>query len=421
MTVEVAREVREEDREEGIVLPQGRREVFCPALVVHVRYHYSLVVHVRYHYPLAVHVRRGAPRPFGCTATMSSSRLRRKLEAEAQKRLAVAQAGGDENAEPGRSRPAAMQRRPLAERRAAHCSTRSALAAESEESFAGDGEDMTMTDCTGLGIIHTSQPKFGGLAELAQPCTPSVGTGSVSQHKAGRRVNVGVDGETPLQLREVVMTPNEERRARTWQPIALSALHEKSEDEVDSAGCGCTDKEAPAGDGDDTTLDITTTNLADFRHRDSLMISHHRRTPGGGAEQCDDDDDQTVSLQTELGRNAPSGCTSRSCAEQHLREEIARLNAVETELRAQSEYERQRREVAEARVLALEVCANAWQAYVRSATAHALALSPQEQMRQHEGGTHDRSEGKASARVQRLEQQIVDMAAELAKLGELKF
>ena len=96
-------------------------------------------------------------------------------------------------------------------------------------------------------------------------------------------------------------------------------------------------------------------------------------------------------------------------------------HAVETELRAQSEYERQRREVAEARVLALEVCANAWQAYVRSATAHALALSPQEQMRQHEGGTHDRSEGKASARVQRLEQQIVDMAAELAKLGELKF
>ena len=309
---------------------------------------------------------------------MSNSRLRRKLEAEAQKRLAVAQAGGDENVDPGRSRPVAMQRRPLAERSAARCSTRSALATESAESFACDDEDMTMTDCTGLGIIHSSQQKFGGRAQLAQPCTPSVGTGSVSQHNAGRRVNVGVDGETPLQLREVVMTPNEERRARTWQPIALSALHEKSEDEVDSAGCGCTDEAAPAGDGDDTTLDRTTIQSVDFRHRDSLMISHHRRTEGGGHEQCDDDDrhhDQTVSPQTELGRNAPSGCTSRSYPEQHLLGEIARLKAVETELRAQSEYERQRREVAEARVLVLEVCANAGNlTSMRSATAYALAL-----------------------------------------------
>ena len=41
-------------------------------------------------------------------------------------------------------------------------------------------------------------------------------------------------------------------------------------------------------------------------------------------------------------------------------------------------------------------------------------------MRQHEDGTHGTNNEKASARVQRLEQQIVDMTAELAKLGELK-
>ena len=42
-------------------------------------------------------------------------------------------------------------------------------------------------------------------------------------------------------------------------------------------------------------------------------------------------------------------------------------------------------------------------------------------MRERKNGCNDKSDGKDSARVQRLEQQIVNMAAELAKLGEPKF
>jgi hypothetical protein len=41
-------------------------------------------------------------------------------------------------------------------------------------------------------------------------------------------------------------------------------------------------------------------------------------------------------------------------------------------------------------------------------------------MRKRKDGCDDKSDGKDSARVQRLEQQIADMAAELAKLGEPK-
>jgi hypothetical protein len=314
---------------------------------------------------------------------MSSSRLRRKLEAQAQQRLAVAQAGGDDENRDPHSRPVAKPRRGLAERGGARCVTRSALAAEPAKpaddscsadaddmemtectglgiigtrSSPGDADDMEMTECTGLGIIGTSQPSSAGLAHMAQPSTPSVGASGVSQRNAGRRVNVGVDGETPLQLREFVMTPNEERRLRTWQPVGLSALDENSEEEVNSAGHTCTGEDTSTQDeDDDVTLEIPQTKPADFRHRDSLMISHSRRP---AAEHSDDDDDEDApSLRTathELADDMPSG--------QHIREEIARLKAVETELRAQNKYERQRREDAEARVSALEVCAYAWQA-----------------------------------------------------------
>ena len=48
-----------------------------------------------------------------------------------------------------------------------------------------------------------------------------------------------------------------------------------------------------------------------------------------------------------------------------------------------------------------------------------MAYRPQEQMRQPTNGPTKTGEGKDSAQVQRLEQQIAEMAAELAKLGEL--
>eukprot|EP01043_Picozoa_sp_COSAG02_P070764 COSAG02_NODE_12661_length_1506_cov_1.485856_1_plen_196_part_10 len=186
------------------------------------------------------------------------------MEARVQQRLAVAQ-GGDENRDP-HGRPVAKPRRGLAERGAERCATRSALGAEPAKptnesvledtddmemtdctglgiigtrTLSGDADNMEMTDCTGLGIIGTSQRSSAGLAHMAQPSTPLVDAG-VSQRNANRRVNVGVDGETPLQLREVVMTPNEERRRRTWQPVGLSALDENSEDEVHNAGRTCT-------------------------------------------------------------------------------------------------------------------------------------------------------------------------------------
>ena len=332
----------------------------------------------RHAFTLQLTVKTVPGTPATHTGVMSSSRLRRKLEAQAQQRLAVAQAGGgDENRDP-RGRPVAMSRRGLSERGAARCATRNALTAEPAKpadgsfsgdaddmemtectglgiigtrSLSGDADDMEMTECTGLGIIGTSQPSSAGLAHTAQPSTPSVDVDSVSQRNAGRRVNVGVAGETPLQLREVVMTPNEERRRRTWQPVGLSALDENSEDEVDSAGRSCTGESSSAREeDDDVTLEIPQIKPVDFRHRDSLMISHSRRS---AAENSDDDDDENApSLQT-----ATCQLECDTLPEQHMREEIARLKAVETELRAQNEYERQRREDAEARVSALEVCA----------------------------------------------------------------
>jgi hypothetical protein len=85
------------------------------------------------------------------------------------------------------------------------------------------------------------------------------------------------------------------------------------------------------------------------------MISHRRRP---AATHSDDDDDEDAPAQQTTTREL-GGDTSSNLP---MQDEIARLKAVETELRAQNEYERQRREDAEARLSALEVCANAWHA-----------------------------------------------------------
>lgn len=303
---------------------------------------------------------------------MSKTSTQRKMEARA-KRLAVAQAVGDENVDP-HSRPVGSMQR-LVDRHMARCYADADLAAGSAESmeasFSGDGEDMEMTECTGLGIVD-SRPRPSTALDSYQPSTPSVGAscGSVSKPRC-RRVNVGIDGETPLQTREVVMTPNEERRQRTWQPRAyeapLSALHEKSEDDIDSAGRACTDLDTYAEDTGDMLLNIPQPKPTEFCHRDSLMISHNHRTAGSPAQQCNRDATLGQTATCELGNHAPSDRAAPSDSEQNLREEITRLKKIESKLQMQVECERQRRERAEARLSALEVCTNASQLYADSA------------------------------------------------------
>jgi len=313
---------------------------------------------------------------------MSSTALRRRLEAQGKKGLAVKKGAGRgggssenaENADPQRTK--LPTRRPLSSSAPAACPARSmkqlveertnaAQPADALDASSSD-EDMEMTACTGPGIVGSRPP----------PSTPSVGAGCGGNAAGrGRKVDVGVAGETPLQLREVVMTPNEERRQRTWQPsqheAALSALDENSEDEIDSARSHSpADQDLPAGEVDDVLPRAT---HRDFRHRDSLMISHNRRSADSTAERCADES-SPQSVATEVGENTPGASASPAESNQRLQKEIDRLQKVETELRAQSEYERQRRQMAEARLTALEVrfCCSNLDERVRSASSYLI-------------------------------------------------
>lgn len=325
----------------------------------------------------------------------TASKLRQRLEAQAQKRLEstkAAAAGDDdaENADPQcvpRSVGAPRSMKQLLEQRSgaapgeAAAGDTSLASLPSEASFSGSvdtrtiGDDMEMTECVG-----------GGIVSAPPPSTPAFANGQTPSVGARRRVNVGVDGETPLQLREVVMTPNTERKQRTWQPnkyeAALSALEEKAEEEVDSGRSRTSSSESESsprdGEGEDDLPAIPAPKASSrFRHRDSLMISHRAREQLQ-AETCecaaevDELSPQTVT--TEIGSQSPA--------------KSRRVKELEGKLRIETE----RRKTAESKVATLEA-----------------KLATQK------GQEEDRE--RSSARVRRLESQIEEMGAELARLG----
>lgn len=141
---------------------------------------------------------------------------------------------------------------------------------------------MEITQCVGPGIVSTRPPETPAAnSGIVPPETPLVTPCGVSTRQ-NKRVNVGVAGETPLETREMDMTPNEERKKRTWQPnkygAALAMLEEAADEEIDSGRT----RSSSAEEDPSPLLPLqrsTSAAPSKFRHRDSLMIAARHIPP----------------------------------------------------------------------------------------------------------------------------------------------
>eukprot|EP01048_Picozoa_sp_COSAG05_P021512 COSAG05_NODE_3980_length_1741_cov_1.498173_1_plen_300_part_00 len=200
--------------------------------------------------------------PNACTAgaTVRTTKLRRPLGESIQGRDQVSAdnvaAEATENLTTGLTLAALLERRRSGAPGAIEATLRAASAACSSDEEADEAADdaMEMTAAYGRGVVGRGAAKLPATPAVVgsqPPATPQLVTpamatrslgGTAAQGKATKRVNVGVAGETPLQVNVVEMTPNEERKKRTWQPnkygAALALLEEAADEEIDSARAG---------------------------------------------------------------------------------------------------------------------------------------------------------------------------------------